>query len=167
MKTIFYALTFLLLPITLTAQTPHNLDFEDEDSWLPRRLTQDNFYAKTPEGKGQCVTLTGPFTEYGSGYVYQEVPVSLSAAKRYTVSAKIRTRGVSARGAQVYVYGKVKGEMVGYRQSEFMTGDNDWTKVSFDLILDRAMDTLRLGCFLEGTGQAWFDDLTFTPYVAQ
>ncbi|MEM6771875.1 MAG: S41 family peptidase, partial [Bacteroidota bacterium] len=84
-----------------------------------------------------------------------------------TVSAKIRTRGVSARGAQVYVYGKVKGEMVGYRQSDYMTGDNDWTTVSFDLILDRAMDTLRLGCFLEGTGQAWFDDLTFTPYVAQ
>lgn len=164
MKTFLYFISLLILPITLGSQTLHNLDFERDNAWASARLTQEAFREQAPGANGYCATLKAPFTEYESGYVRQDVPVSLKTATRYSVSARIRTLGVAGQGAQVYVYGKIKGNVEGYRQSAPLTGDNDWTTVQFDLVIDQRMDTLRLGCFLGGTGQAWFDDITFTKH---
>ncbi|MEL7160736.1 MAG: S41 family peptidase, partial [Bacteroidota bacterium] len=58
-------------------------------------------------------------------------------------------------------------EMKGYQQSPSLKGDTDWREVAFEVILDPAMDSLRFGCYLHGTGKAWFDDITFRPYVPE
>ncbi|MEM9258333.1 MAG: S41 family peptidase, partial [Bacteroidota bacterium] len=153
-----------LIPFCLFAQQPENLDFEAPGIWQPKRLLQKEFLADCPGGAGKCGMLSGPFTDYNSGYLHQDLPVKVSQAGRFTVTAMIKTEGVVGNGAQIYAYGKANGAMEGYRQSTSLKGDTDWKEVTFEMILDPSMDTLRLGCYLHGEGKAWFDDLTFEVY---
>ncbi|MEO0733801.1 MAG: S41 family peptidase, partial [Bacteroidota bacterium] len=165
MKTSALLLALFLLPVTLLGQQFTNLNFDGEGGWQAQRLTQGDFLVTQPAGEGRCAMLTGPFTDYESGYVCQEIPLAVTKVGRYQVTAKIKTEGVVGNGAQVYAYGKVAGVTKGYQQSASLTGDNAWQEVSFELILDAEMDTLRLGCYLHGEGKAWFDDLSFREYV--
>ncbi|MEM6771230.1 MAG: hypothetical protein AAF597_11655, partial [Bacteroidota bacterium] len=161
--------TLLLWFPNLSAQQFLNLDFEHtllQDrpvAWRGSRLLQQQTLVPTPGGSGQCLYLKAPFTARESGFVFQEIAHGLPRATRYLVTAKIRTKGVVGAGARVYAYGKANGEVIGRTQSTSLLGDTDWREVSFSMMLIPAMDTLRLGCFLGGEGEAWFDDLTFTP----
>ncbi|WP_173021618.1 S41 family peptidase [Lewinella sp. W8] len=161
-------ISLLLLPLSLCAQQPNNLDFEAASpadvpmGWKTSRLTQPKTLVKTPDGEGSSLYLTAPFTEFESGYAYQELAASGEVLLKYDITARLRTRGVEGDGAQIYAYGKSSGSVLGYVQSESLRGDNDWTEVSLSLVTDSRMDSIRIGCYLGGTGEAWFDDLTFT-----
>lgn len=168
MKTVLRLLFCFCLPFTLLAQQPVNLDFEvgtipdNPAGWRTGRLTQEQSLVANPTGAGTCLNLSAPFTESESGYAYQEVAVNSPILTQYAITGKIRTEGVTGYGAQIYAYGKASGTSVGYVQSNPMTGDNEWTEIALTLITDSRMDSIRLGCYLGGTGKAWFDDLTFT-----
>lgn len=154
---------------TLSAQKGSNLDFEHTapdneqvpDAWKTNRLVNTNIWTEGEGGKGKALLLQPPFTESGSGYAYQMIATNGKLLTRYKVTARIKTEGQEGKGAYVYAYGKGAETYLGYLNTGALTGDGNWEEVSMTFTTDDRMDSIRLGCFLEGEGKAWFDDLSF------
>lgn len=62
-------------------------------------------------------------------------------------------------GAYLYAYGKGEKSFLDYLQTTPLQNDNEWTEVKLSFIADNNMDSIRIGCFLGGEGEAWFDDV--------
>lgn len=154
---------------TLSAQKGINLDFENAApdneqapaGWKINRLVNTNIWTEGEEGKGKALILQPPFTEAGSGYAYQMIATNGKPLTRYKVTARIKTEGQEGKGAYVYAYGKGAETFLSYLNTGELTGDGNWEEVSMVFTADDRMDSIRLGCFLEGEGKAWFDDLSF------
>lgn len=149
----------LFLTTDLVSQNWHNLDFAEKvpsaAGWNFMRTPASNGPVKLDDGT-VALYLAGPFAESNSGAVNQTVPFRVDKMTRYHVSAQVKTKGATSSGASLYVYGKAKGQLQGYIQAGNLTGDNDWQEVSLTFIADDRMDSVRLGYFLEGEGEAWF-----------
>lgn len=169
MRKSLFVLSFLLVA-ALSAQQAQNLGFgtpQPTDAgkpfgWKSGRLTQSEVRVDHPTDTGSCLLLAAPFTERGSGMVYQMLPANKQPLTRYRVTGKIRTEGVEGAGAQLYAYGRAGEEYFDYQTSESISGDQPWRVVSLTFFTDERVDSIRIGCFLEGDGKAWFDELTFT-----
>lgn len=159
---------FSLLP--LWAQEGQNFSFEIPEpsdvnkpvGWKFGRLIQTKIRVANPAGAGNSLLLQAPFTEHGSGMAYQMLPANKQAFTRYRVTGKIRTEGVEGAGAQLYAYGRAGEEYFDYQTTESLSGDQPWREVSLTFFTDERVDSIRIGCFLDGSGKAWFDELTFT-----
>lgn len=86
----------------------------------------------------------------------------------YEVIGYLKTENVEGKGA--YIAAQFSGnsaeldESRTIFESEKLTGTNDWTEVRC-LIPQRASgNRLNIQLRLEGTGKAWFDDVTWPPY---
>ncbi len=143
-----------------------NLDFTARSPsaahWNFMRTPPDNGPVALADGT-VALYLAGPFTGANSGAVNQTVPFSVRQLTRFRVTVSVRTQGTTGRGASAYAYGKVGGQVQGYVEAGNLTGDNDWQELSFYFVGDHRMDSVRLGCFLEGEGEAWFKDFTWEP----
>ncbi|MBM4142764.1 MAG: hypothetical protein FJ225_04100 [Lentisphaerae bacterium] len=87
--------------------------------------------------------------------------IFLESAKRYRLSAWVRTRGVTGRGAFLRLsevfwnWGDVRAS----HETKRLTGDTDWTllECEFRPVPDDPLALLSL--VVEGGGTAWFDDV--------
>lgn len=94
--------------------------------------------------------------------------ILLESAKRYRLTAWVRTRGVSAPGAYLRLnevfwhWGDVRAS----HQTRRLTGDNDWTllECEFQPVPDDPLALLSL--VVEGGGTAWFDDVLLAEIAA-
>lgn len=162
----------LLIPclaaLSLTAQKGVNLDFEQAapqnpqvpTGWKTARLINSDVLVADENGKGKALLLQPPFTDTESGYAYQMIAIKEKKFARYRITAKIRTEGLGGKGAYVYAYGKGTESYLGYLNTSTPKEDGAWEEVSMTFTADDRMDSIRLGCFLEGDGKAWFDDLS-------
>lgn len=159
MKTLIFSLVSILLPALLTAQSIVNPDFETADGWLTERLEQRVYLKPSPDAQGQSLYLRAPFTAKESGFAYQEFAAPDALLTQYKLTGKIRTRNVTGFGAHLYAYGKGVKNRLGHLRTASIKGDQEWTDVSVNFIADQEMDSIRIGCFLNGDGEAWFDDV--------
>ncbi len=159
MKTVILFFVSTLLPALLTAQSIVNPDFETSAGWLTERLEQSEYLVPSPDGAGQSLHLRAPFADKESGFAYQEPAAPDAIITQYQLSAKVRTRNVKGTGAYLYAYGKGKRNYLGYARTTPIVGDEEWTEVSLRFIADEEMDSIRIGCYLGGEGEAWFDDV--------
>jgi RHS repeat-associated protein len=95
---------------------------------------------------------------------YMQQLVTVEKGKTYTFSAYVKTKDITSKnncGASLAVYYiNNKGTYEGKR-SNFLTGTNDWTRISvtFTVPVDAASETLILRPSLDyETGTAYFDD---------
>lgn len=170
MKRFSLLLLVLFLTISLSAQTGKNLDFEAGASvsahfpfgWKTGRLTTPLVLVDAPGRDGRALLIQSPFTKQESGMVYQMMPANGKPYTKYKVTARVRMETPDTATAYVYAYGKnEKVSYIGYIKTPPLTDNNDWQEVSMEYFTDNRVDSIRLGCFLEGTGKAWFDDITF------
>lgn len=161
----FFTILLLLGLISFDIQAQH---FEDLD-WSAADPKQAWNYMRTPPSNGPVVLsdgtkalyLSGPFSDYGSGAVNQTIACDFAELQQFKVSAEIKTKNVIGSGATIYAYGKVGADLRGYVTSGNLSGDNNWQTVSVTFVGDNRMDSIRLGCYLEGEGEAWFKNLSW------
>ncbi|MEM7573527.1 MAG: S41 family peptidase [Bacteroidota bacterium] len=168
MRNYLLLLVISSLPLAFAqAQEWLNLDFESPENqltqlpenWQHGRLIDSTILVKAPAVEGQAILLQGPFSDRNSGYAYQEAKVEYPALTQFKVTGRIKTQDVSGEGAYLYAYGKQGDAYLGYTLSDTINGTKDWSTVSFTFVGDPRMEKIRLGCYLGGSGKAWFDDL--------
>jgi len=87
--------------------------------------------------------------------------IYVETAKRYRLSAWVRTRGVTGVGAYLRVrevFYNWRDEYATHR-SKALTGDNDWTRIELEFQPGPGDPFGVPGLVVEGRGTAWFDDL--------
>ncbi len=162
MKTMIFLFVSIILPTLMGAQSIVNPGFETSEGWLTGRLTQSDYLVPLPDKTGQSLYLCAPFSDKESGFAYQEFAAPDAVITQYELSGKIKTSKVEGFGAYLYAYGKGQRNHLGYIRTTPVLGDKEWAEVSLRFIADEAMDSIRIGCFLGGTGEAWFDDVRLT-----
>lgn len=89
-------------------------------------------------------------------------PIYGESARRYRFSAWIRTAGVQDGGAFLQVddvFWNWK-DVRATRRSQALVGDSDWQEVALDFQPSKGDPLLLIKLCIEGTGTAWFDDLS-------
>ena len=81
----------------------------------------------------------------------------VEAGKRYRLSAWVRTRGVTGKGAYLRV--QKKEDAPAALQSQRLTGDNDWTRLEIEFVPEAGEPFAVPGLVVDGGGTAWFDDI--------
>ncbi|MFK8162078.1 MAG: S41 family peptidase [Lewinella sp.] len=162
-KLIFYILLIqLFLTCEIFAQPWANLqpapNTAVKEGWKMMRMPATAGAVSLSSG-GHAMYLAGPFTANNSGAIYQTVPFTTKVLRRYRATAKVKTKGAQGTGASLYAYGKIQGQIVGNVSSTNVSGDEDWTEVSLTFVGDQRMDSVRLGYYMDGAGEAWFKDL--------
>lgn len=161
-KIICILLIRLFLFNVCPAQHWNNLALENPAAaaahWKKLRTPPGAGLVALPSG-GSALYLTGPFSDYNSGAIFQTVPYSTKILQRYRATAMIKTARAAGNGASLYAYGKIGDQVIGYASSAVISGDADWQEVSLTIIADDRLDSMRLGCYLDGVGEAWFKDL--------
>jgi hypothetical protein len=87
--------------------------------------------------------------------------IYVETGKRYRLSAWVRTRGVTGKGAYLRV-NEVFFSWADVRathRSKALTGDNDWTRLELEFEPGAGDPFGVPGLVVEGRGTAWFDDL--------
>ena len=92
-----------------------------------------------------------------AGPVHGGPLLHVEGGKRYRLSAWVRTRGVTGKGAYLRV--KPRQDAVGERRSESLAGDTDWTRLAIEFKPARTDPFVVPGLVVEGAGTAWFDDI--------
>lgn len=97
--------------------------------------------------------------------ISQLVNLQTDKMKRVGLSVYIRTaevRGYVATWCQIW--NRKLNKMVGFEnivyQQPRITGTGNWTKYTLSLMLDRGVDQLVFGGYLQGSGSVYFDDFT-------
>ncbi len=91
--------------------------------------------------------------------------ISITGGRTYTISAFIKTLDVSSSrggGAVLAVQffdgsGSPTDTLV---VSDPLTGTNDWSELSMMLTAPDSAEKLRISLILNGTGTAWFDEVS-------
>jgi len=91
--------------------------------------------------------------------------VHVEHGKRYRLSAWVRTRGVTGKGACLRLKTREDSETAIFSQP--LTGDQDWTLLSVDFAPPDGESFAVPGLVVEGRGTAWFDDLQFVEVEAR
>jgi len=81
----------------------------------------------------------------------------VTAGKRYRLSAWVRTRGVTGKGASLRLQKKL--DSIDARYSKRLTGDTDWTRLVIEFKPSKGEPFAVPGLVIEGGGMAWFDDI--------
>ncbi|WP_020569276.1 S41 family peptidase [Neolewinella persica] len=162
-NTIFiYLLIQLFLNNYLFAQSWAELNPEPDGvamkSWKMMRIPTSSGPVKLPSG-ANAMYFTGPYSAYNSGAIYQTVAFSSNVLRRYRATALVKTKDASGNGASLYAYGKAQDLKIGSSSSVSVSGTEDWTEVSLTFIVDSQMDSVRLGYYMDGQGEAWFKEL--------
>ncbi|WP_157975862.1 S41 family peptidase [Lewinella sp. IMCC34191] len=149
----------------LLAQSPSTSTSTISDfpaaTWTANRLIDSTFAVRDPDSGGTVIRISSPFTGYGSGGVYRELPVNAEETGVYEINARIRTEEVRGQGAFLYAYGKSDSNLsINYVASPGLTGQTDWQEVSIRFLASAGMDSVRIGCFLIGEGTANFGEVS-------
>jgi len=88
-------------------------------------------------------------------------PIFVETAKRYRLSAWVRTRGVTGKGAFLRVNEVFWGgnDVRATHYSKSLTGDNDWTQLQIEFKPIAGDPFAMPGLVVDGSGAAWFDDI--------
>ena len=87
--------------------------------------------------------------------------IYVETSKRYRLSAWVRTRGVTGKGAYLRM-NEVFWDWEDVRascRSKSLTGDNDWTQLQLEFEPVAGDPFAVPGLVVDGKGSAWFDDL--------
>ncbi len=84
----------------------------------------------------------------------------LKGKKKLTISAYIKTEGVSEGVASIWMQLNGAGRMVSDKNSDDQGGKGtaDWTRYTIELPLTDEVVSAAFGCKMNGNGKAWFDD---------
>jgi hypothetical protein len=152
----------LFLINSMFAQSWSNLNPEPgmvmENGWKVIRMPATTGPVQLPSGQN-AVYLTGPYSANNSGAIHQTVPLKINTLQRYRATVMVKTKGAQGAGASLYAYGKIQGQIISNVSSVAIAGDEDWTETSLVFIGDSRMDSVRLGYYMDGVGEAWFKDL--------
>ena len=152
----------LFLANVLVGQAWTNLQLGDPsataESWETLRTPITAGQVKLPSG-ANAMYLTGPYSKRNSGAIFQKVPYATETLQRFRATAMVRTKGTTGLGASLYAYGIGKDKKMGHISSVDISGDQDWTEVSLIFVGDSRMDSIWLGFYMDGDGEAWFKDL--------
>lgn len=80
--------------------------------------------------------------------------------KRYRLSAWVRTRGVTGKGACLRLKTREDAKTAIFSNS--LTGDQDWTLLTIEFTPPEGENFAVPGLMVEGPGAAWFDDIEFS-----
>lgn len=115
-------------------------------------------YGQDGRGGSACVSIASETGADAAWFTRARV----LAYSRYRLSGWIKTDGLrpsGGKGALINLHQGPSG------QSEALSGDTDWTQVSFEFETG-AHETVQINCLFGGwglaTGKAWFDDLELT-----
>ncbi|MBI2398835.1 MAG: hypothetical protein HYV17_13655 [Xanthomonadales bacterium] len=92
------------------------------------------------------------------GMVEQNVPASDLIGKTVEFTVRVRAADVGPRGFSVDLGGFAGSTMLQRVQSERITGDSDWTKVSLRLEVPEGSTQVMVGVTLNDAGSVWIDD---------
>ena len=161
-KSFVILLIHLFLITSLPAQSWTNLQLDElassVKSWETIRMPTTAGPVQLASG-AKAMYLTGPYSEHNSGAICQTVSYATKVLRRYRATAMVKTKGAQGTGASLYAYGKIQDRVVGRASSADVSDDQDWTEVSLTVVGDSRMDSLRIGFYMDGEGEAWFKDL--------
>jgi hypothetical protein len=83
----------------------------------------------------------------------------VDAGRRYRLSAWVRTRGATGKGACLSVKPWFEGG--GERRSEYLSGEAEWTPLAIEFRAGPDDQHAIPRLIVEGPGAAWFDDIEF------
>jgi hypothetical protein len=81
----------------------------------------------------------------------------MEQGRRYRLSAWVRTRAVTGKGACLRLKTREDAKTALFSRS--LTGDQDWTRLSIDFVQPEGENFAVPGLVVEGGGSAWFDDI--------
>lgn len=146
----------------LIGQTWNNLQLDEcsttAENWKTLRTPTTAGQVKLPSG-ANAMYLTGPYSKRNSGAIFQKVPYATETLQRFRATAMVKTKGATGSGASLYAYGLTKDMKMGHTSSTDISGDQDWTETSLTFVGDSRMDSIWLGFYMGGDGEAWFKDL--------
>jgi hypothetical protein len=152
----------LFLANCLMGQTWTNLQLDEPsataEGWETLRTPTTAGQVELPSG-AIAMYLTGPYSKRNSGAIFQKVPFATETLQRFRATAMVKTKGATGMGASLYAYGIAKDRKMGHISSADISGDQDWTEISLTFVGDSRMDSIWLGFYMGGDGEAWFKDL--------
>lgn len=147
--------------------------FEVPKGWIVAGSHPKSYDMGTATGEGRdgknCATIRSIDTKIrGFGTLMQNADPQQYWGKRIKLTGWVKTKDVK-KGAALWFRiddrdgdGKVK--ILGFDNmwDRLIKGTTEWTKYEIILDVPKEADNLAYGALLSGTGQVWFDDITFT-----
>ncbi len=75
------------------------------------------------------------------------------------LEAWIKSQNVSRSYLLLQFWKQTPAQLLESKNTEIISGTNDWGKVSLETPITKGTDFLMLRCVIEGVGSAWFDDI--------
>ncbi|HEY6162589.1 MAG TPA: hypothetical protein VI112_15275 [Bacteroidia bacterium] len=141
---------------------------EEGEGWLRDSYeTWDYFIgfdSAGQDGKNSLIIRSLEDKPEGVGRIYQNFDAEKYRGKRVRMSGYIKTdivKGWAGFRLDAYMPGVKEPVVTDHMYDRVVKGTSGWTK--YDLVIDIPADAslIQLGMQLEGSGSAWFDNITF------
>lgn len=139
------------------------------DSW---KVTDRDGYVSawdsiTKLSGAASLRITGPANPENKYLPFsQEVEIGVEKLSRISINAYMKTKDVSGTATLWCQVWDENNKQIGFQNAQAqigtISGTSDWKKYTMDLSVNASAKKLLVGGYLMGTGEAWFDDFSFS-----
>lgn len=90
----------------------------------------------------------------------QRLSISVSRKKRVHFEGWIKTENVSKSYFLIQFWKQNPAHIIDSKKTEILAGTNNWKKMTEEIEVPEMVDFVVVRCVIEGTGSAWFDDVS-------
>lgn len=164
----------LTLSFSTVADIDEQIEFEQLDFELVSLSETDTRVVRWRDEQGQPLTAAhlSPKAHQGKQALLlksdgekrnfiQSIETSF-VGETLNLSGYIRTQDISQLAGLMIQQFDFRGNAIGFEFLKGLTGSTDWQQYQISTALNENTSSIRIGGFVVGAGQAWFDDLSVT-----